>query len=65
MNRYKVTRQDVNCGTSRELNVVTIEEARHAYDIAVAAGVQFAEIFDMREDMQVCWYLAPMRHVRY
>ena len=65
MNRYKVTRQDVNCGPMLELNVVTIEEAQHAYDIAVAADVQFAEIFDMQEDMQVSWHLAPMRLVRY
>ena len=65
MNRYKVTRQNVNCGPMLELNVVTIEEARHAYDLAVADDIQFAEIFDMQEDMQVIWYLAPSNHTVY
>ena len=65
MNRYKITRQNVNCGPMLELNVVTIEEAWRAYDLAVADAIQFAEIFDMQEDMQVIWYLAPANHSRY
>lgn len=65
MNRYKITRQDVNCGQMLELNVATIAEARRAYDIAVAADVQFAEIFDMQEDMQVIWHLAPATHLKF
>lgn len=65
MNRYKVTRQAVNCGSTREISVATIEEARRAYDIAVNDGDIFAEIFDMLEDQQVCWHLTPVHHVRY
>lgn len=65
MNRYMVARQNVNCGPTQEIFVKTLDEARRAYDIAVAADVQFAEIFDMEEDMQVCMHLAPVNFVRY
>ena len=65
MNRYMVARQNVNCGPTQEIFVKTLDEARRAYGIAVAADVQFAEIFDMEEDMQVCMYLAPVNFVRY
>lgn len=65
MNRYMVTRQAVNCGPMRKLWVVTLEEARRAYDIAVAEGDIFAEIFDGQEDCQVMWHLTPATHTRY
>lgn len=65
MSRYKVTRQAVNCGPMRELNVVTLAEARRAFDIAVNDGDIFAEIFDMEEDMQVIWHLTPATHLKF
>jgi hypothetical protein len=65
MNRYRVTRQRVNCGPMQEIWVETIEEARRAYDIAVNAGDIFAEIFDGQEDCQLIWHLTPGRHVKY
>lgn len=65
MNRYMVARQRINCGPTQEIFVKTLTEARRAYDIAVEAGDQFAEIFDMEEDMQVIWHLAPATHTRY
>lgn len=65
MNRYMVARQNVNCGPTQEIFVETFAEARRAYDIAVDAGVQFAEIFDMEDDCQVIWHLAPATHSRY
>jgi len=65
MNRYMVTRQEVNCGPTRTIYVKTIEEARRAYDIAVNAGDIFAEIFDMELDCQVLWHLTPGRHAKY
>lgn len=57
MNRYMVTRQEVNCGPTRTLYTETREEAKRAYDIAVSAGDIFVEIFDMEEDCQVVWHL--------
>jgi hypothetical protein len=65
MNHYQVTRQPVNCGPTREIFVKTIEEARHAFNIAVAAGDVFAEIFDMDMNSQVMLHLAPSRHLKY
>lgn len=63
MNRYVVTRQDINCGPMKEVFTETLEEATTLYNVAVATGPQFAEIFDMEEDMQVIWYLAPVTHL--
>jgi hypothetical protein len=65
MNRYMVARQQVNCGPTQEIFVKTIAEARRAFDIAVEAGDQFAEIFDMEGDFQVCMHLAPVKWSRY
>jgi hypothetical protein len=65
MNRYMVTRQRKNCGPTQEIFVKTIAEARRAFDIAVEAGDQFAEIFDMNMDAQVLLHLTPATHTRY
>jgi hypothetical protein len=65
MNRYQVSRQKINCGPTQTINVVTMTEARRAFDIAVAAGDQFAEIFDMNMNAQVMMHLAPVRHLKY
>ncbi len=63
MNRYVVSNQAVNCGPIKEVFTETIEEANTLYDIAVSCGSQFAEIFDMEEDMQVIWHLAESTHL--
>lgn len=65
MNRYMVARQRENCGKTQEIFVETSEEAQRAFDIAVEAGDQFAEIFDMHNDMQVRMHLAPVTWSRY
>lgn len=65
MDRYIVARQRENCGPTQEIFVKTIAEARRAFNIAVNAGDQFAEIFDMSEDTQVCMHVAPMNWIRY
>lgn len=65
MNRYMVARQNVNCGPTQEIFVETLTEARRAYEIAVAADVQFAEIFDMEDDCQVQMHLQPAKWSRY
>lgn len=65
MNRYMIARQDVNCGPTREIWVKTPDEANRAFDIAVAAGVQFAEIFDSVTDSQIRMHLAPVKWSRY
>jgi hypothetical protein len=65
MNHYQVTRQEVNCGPTREIFVKTIAEARRAFDIAVSAGDVFAEIFDMDMNSQVVLHLTPSRHLKY
>lgn len=63
MNRYVVAVQNVNCGEVKEAFTETIEEANTLYDIAVSCNAQFAEIFDMEEDMQVRWHLAESTHL--
>lgn len=65
MNRYMVARQRENCGKTQEIFVETSEEAQRAFDIAVEAGDQFAEIFDMFNDMQVQMHLAPATHLKF
>lgn len=65
MNRYIVSRQNVNCGPTQEIFVETLTEARRAFDIAVNADAQFAEIFDMEDDCQVIWHLKAATHTRY
>lgn len=65
MNRYMVARQRVNCGPTQEIFVKTPEEAQRAFDIAVEAGDQFAEIFDMFNDCQVRMHLKPVTWSRY
>lgn len=65
MNRYMVARQRVNCGPTQEIFVKTPEEAQRAFDIAVEAGDQFAEIFDMKLNAQVQMHLKPVTWSRY
>lgn len=65
MNRYMVARQRENCGKTQEIFVETPEEAQRAFDIAVKAGDQFAEIFDMVLDAQVQMHLQPVKWSRY
>lgn len=65
MNRYQVTRQEVNCGPMRTIYVETHEEAQRAFDLAVNAGDIFAEIFDMEEDCQILWHLTPASHRKF
>lgn len=65
MNRYMVARQDVNCGQTREIWVKTLDEANRAFEIAVSAGVQFAEIFDGVTDSQIRMHLTPATHLKF
>jgi hypothetical protein len=63
---FTVTRQDTNCGPMRRLfDIKTIEEARHAFDIAVEQGAYFANIHDETLDCEVLRHLEPVRWSRY
>lgn len=61
----EITRQRKNCGPTQSIIRHSHEEAQRAFDIAVAAGDVFAEIFDINTDTQVCFHLASMNWVRY
>jgi len=66
MKSYTVTRQDVNCGPARMLfDIKTIEEAQHAFDVAVAQGAFFVNIHDETLDCEVLRHMEPVRWSRY
>lgn len=53
MNRYMITRQEVNLGPTRTIYTATRSQAEHAFDVALEQGASFVEIFDMENDCQV------------